>query len=62
MVATTAVVASRAFVRQNCLALKQEVASCSDPCPWSEEREDPAMDQMSTIVVKHERREQKPPS
>jgi hypothetical protein len=41
-------------------ALQWEVASCSDPCPWSEGQEESAMDRMSTIVVKPERREQKP--
>jgi hypothetical protein len=57
-----AVVASQAFIRQDRPTLEREVASCSDPYPWREGREEPAMDQMSTIMVKPERKEQKPSS
>jgi hypothetical protein len=57
-----AVVASRVFVWQDRPTLEREVASYFDPYPWPEGREEPAMDEISTIMVKPERREQKPPS
>jgi hypothetical protein len=57
-VATTAVVAPQLFVRRDRSALEYDVVSSSDPCPWQEGREEPAMDQMSTIMVKPERKEQ----
>jgi hypothetical protein len=36
-VSTIVVVASWVFIRHDQPALEWEVASCSDPCPWSEE-------------------------
>jgi hypothetical protein len=40
---------------------RMEVASSLVPCSWQEGREEPAIDQMSTIVVKLERKEQTTP-
>jgi hypothetical protein len=54
------VVVSQAFIQQDHAALEREVASCSFPYPRSEGREEPTMDHMSTIVVKHKHREQSP--
>jgi hypothetical protein len=60
MEAIMAVVASRAFIQQDRPTLEWEVATYSDLCPWREGQEEPAMDQMSTIMVKPECKEKNP--
>jgi hypothetical protein len=56
VVATTTVMAAWPLIWQDRPALEREVASPSVCCPCQEGREEPAIDQMSTIMVKLEHR------